>query len=210
MDYWITRVSHIYKEKTSVTGLGSKLSPGRAPATQIPQNSHSILCFTTFLEQQGMERPLLLHSISIKKWYKNGGIVKKEAKGAAKKVKCLQIDSSQAPGEVFKATKKETQGKSMTGIKKKRAWERTKGKGHSRTVGWGKLLEKKKRWNCSQTWEIEKIINWAWQSIKHNKAAQQKITGRVEKRGNLFKSEFFFFFQTHRERAAWQRVWSGK
>lgn len=65
-----------------------------------------------------MERPLLLHSISIKKWYKSGGIVKKETKCRAKRVKYLQIDSLQAPGEMFKATKKEAQGKSMTGIKK--------------------------------------------------------------------------------------------
>lgn len=148
MDYWITRVSHIYKEKTSVTGLGSKLSPGRAPATQIPQNSHSVSCFTTFFSfsgQQGMERPLLLHSISIKKWYKNGGIVKKEVKGAAKKVKCLQIKSSQAPGKVFKATKKETQGKSMTDIKKKkRARERTKRKRSQQNSGMREVVRKKK------------------------------------------------------------------
>lgn len=65
-----------------------------------------------------MKRLLLLCLISIRELHKNGEIVKKKTKGTAKRVKSLQIDSLQAPWELFKATISETQTKCMTPIKK--------------------------------------------------------------------------------------------
>lgn len=65
-----------------------------------------------------MKRPLLLCLILIMELHKNGEIVKKKTKGTAKRVKCLQIDSLQAPWGLFKATILETQRKCMTTIKK--------------------------------------------------------------------------------------------
>lgn len=97
-----------------------------------------------------MERPLLLHSTSIRKGYKNGGIVEKETKGAAKRIKCLQIDSLQAPGEMFKATKRETQGKCMTGIKK-RALGKSKRKRSQQNSGMREVVRKEKLKSCSNT-----------------------------------------------------------
>lgn len=71
-----------------------------------------------------MKRPLLPCLISIRELHKNGEIVKKKTKGTAKRVKSLQIDSLQAPWELFKATILETQRKSMTPIKKSPEKER--------------------------------------------------------------------------------------
>lgn len=65
-----------------------------------------------------MKRPLLSRLISMRELHKNGEIVKKKTKGTAKRVKSLQIDSLQAPWELFKATILKTQRKCMTPIKK--------------------------------------------------------------------------------------------
>lgn len=65
-----------------------------------------------------MKRPLLLCLISIRELHKSGETVKKKTKGTAKRVKSLQIDSLQAPWELFKAIALEIQRKCMTPIKK--------------------------------------------------------------------------------------------